>query len=101
MSPCLPEIYAQSYKDEQNLEMRCLCINSNTKDIEKRKEDGYCLSTGIALSLDNYQIWPQRVPGRFERPEIEGKTHRMLLFFNHTPLDRSLINSKWPPWAKH
>ena len=41
MSPCLPEIYAQSYKDEQNLEMRCLCINSNTKDIEKRKENGY------------------------------------------------------------
>ena len=53
MSPCLPEIYAQSYKDEQNLEMRCLCINSNTKDIEKRKENGYCVSTGIALSLED------------------------------------------------
>ena len=35
MSPCLPEIYAQSYKDEQNLEIGCLCINSNTKVLEK------------------------------------------------------------------
>ena len=35
MSSCLPEIYAQSYKDEQNLEIRCLCINSNTKVLEK------------------------------------------------------------------
>ena len=36
MSPCLPEIYAQSYKDEQNLEIRCLCINLNKKGIGKR-----------------------------------------------------------------
>ena len=35
MSPCLPEIYAQSYKDEQNLEIRCLYINLNKKVLEK------------------------------------------------------------------
>ena len=56
MSSCLLEIYAQSYKDEQNLEIRCLCINSNTKLLEKETEKRWDLSL-LLLSLDFNQLW--------------------------------------------
>ena len=56
MSSCLPEIYAQSYKYEQNLEIRCLCINSNTKLLEKETEKRWDLSL-LLLSLDINQLW--------------------------------------------
>ena len=56
MSSCLPEIYAQSYKYEQNLEIRCLCINSNTKVLEKEIEKRWDLSL-LLLSLDINQLW--------------------------------------------